>query len=237
MAANGSNGSNGAALLHASGVTKAYPSRPEPFVALDAVDLDVRANEFLAVTGPSGSGKTTLLNCLSGLDTIDSGTVVLDGVDLAELDDTARTDLRGSTMGFVFQAPNLLPVFSALENVALPMVRGGVSPSDARARANDALERVGVGHRKDQKPGEMSGGEQQRVALARAFVKQPRVVWADEPTGNLDSKSAEVVMTLLRELHGDGATVVLVTHDLGLAGRSDRRIEMRDGRIVAEHTA
>jgi putative ABC transport system ATP-binding protein len=137
-------------------------------------------------------------------------------------------------MGFVFQAPNLLPVFSALENVALPLILGGTAPHDARARAGDALERVGVAHRRNQKPGEMSGGEQQRVALARAFVKQPRVVWADEPTGNLDSKSAEVVMTLLRELHGDGATVVLVTHDLGLAARSDRRIEMRDGRVVDE---
>ncbi|HEX4489881.1 MAG TPA: ABC transporter ATP-binding protein [Acidimicrobiia bacterium] len=225
---------NDSMLLHASGVTKSYPSRPEPVVALDGIDLDVAAGEFLAVTGPSGSGKTTLLNCLSGIDTIDTGAVVLDGVDLAGLDDTARTDLRGSTMGFVFQAPNLLPVFSALENVALPLVLTGTSPGDARARASDVLERVGVGHRRDQKPGEMSGGEQQRVALARAFVKRPRVVWADEPTGNLDSKSAEVVMALLRELHGDGATVVLVTHDLGLAERSDRRIEMRDGRVVDE---
>jgi putative ABC transport system ATP-binding protein len=222
------------ALLHAANVTKSYPSRPEPVVALDGIDLDVGAGEFLAVTGPSGSGKTTLLNCLSGLDTIDTGAVVLDGVDLAALDDSARTDLRGSAMGFVFQAPNLLPVFSALENVALPLILGGTAPNDARTRAGEALERVGVAHRRDQKPGEMSGGEQQRVALARAFVKQPRVVWADEPTGNLDSKSAEVVMTLLRELHGDGATVVLVTHDLGLAARSDRRIEMRDGRIVDE---
>jgi putative ABC transport system ATP-binding protein len=229
------NGTNGSALLHASNVTKSYPSRPEPFVALDGIDLDIGAGEFLAVTGPSGSGKTTLLNCLSGLDTVDTGAVVLDGVDLAGLDDNARTDLRGSMMGFVFQAPNLLPVFSALENVALPLVLSGTSASDARARASHALERVGVDHRRDQKPGEMSGGEQQRVALARAFVKQPRVVWADEPTGNLDSKSAEVVMALLRELHGDGATVVLVTHDLGLAARGDRRIEMRDGRVVDQH--
>jgi putative ABC transport system ATP-binding protein len=225
----------GSKLLVASGVAKWYPSRPESVVALDDVDLEIGDGEFLAVIGPSGSGKTTLLNCLSGLDTIDAGSVVLDGVDLGAVDDKKRTDLRGSMMGFVFQAPNLLPVFSALENVALPLVLGGTAPSVARDTARTALERVGVGHRSDQKPGEMSGGEQQRVAIARAFVKKPRLVWADEPTGNLDSKSAELVMDLLRELHGDGATLILVTHDLGLASRTDRQIEMRDGRIVGEH--
>jgi putative ABC transport system ATP-binding protein len=222
-------------LLIASGVVKSYPSRPESVVGLDGVDLDIGDGEFLAVTGPSGSGKTTLLNCLSGLDQIDSGSVVLDGVDLATADDKTRTDLRGSMMGFVFQAPNLLPVFSALENVALPLVLGGTAPAAARRTARAALERVAVGHRGDQKPGELSGGEQQRVAIARAFVKQPRIVWADEPTGNLDSKSAELVMDLLRELHGDGTTLILVTHDLGLASRTDRQIEMRDGRVVGEH--
>jgi putative ABC transport system ATP-binding protein len=221
-------------VLVATGVVKSYPSLPEPVVALAGVDLEVGAGEFVAVTGPSGSGKTTLLNCLSGLDRIDAGSVVLDGVDLGGVDDDARTDLRGSMMGFVFQAPNLLTVFSALENVALPLILGGTAPADARRAARAALDRVGVGHRGDQLPGEMSGGEQQRVALARAFVKQPRVVWADEPTGNLDSRSAELVMDLLRELHGDGATLFLVTHDLGLASRTDRQIEMRDGRVVSD---
>jgi putative ABC transport system ATP-binding protein len=231
---NGSNGSN-SKLLVASAVVKSYPSRPQAVVALDHLDLDVGDGEFLAVTGVSGSGKTTLLNCLSGIDKIDSGSVVLDGVDLGALDDVARTDLRGSRMGFVFQAPNLLPVFSALENVALPLVLGRTAAKEARTAARAALERVGLGDRCDQKPGELSGGEQQRVALARAFVKRPRIVWADEPTGNLDSKSAEVVMDLLRELHGDGATLILVTHDLGVASQTDRQIEMRDGRVVAEH--
>jgi putative ABC transport system ATP-binding protein len=138
-------------------------------------------------------------------------------------------------MGFVFQAPNLLTVFSALENVALPLILAGTAPADARRDARTALERVGLGHRLDQMPGEMSGGEQQRVAVARAFVKKPRIVWADEPTGNLDSSSAEVVMDLLRELHLDGATLILVTHDLGLASRTDRQIEMRDGRVIGAH--
>jgi putative ABC transport system ATP-binding protein len=224
-------------LLVASDVVKSYPSQPESVVGLDGVDLSIGEGEFLAVTGPSGSGKTTLLNCLSGLDQIDSGSVVLDGVNLASADDKTRTDLRGSLMGFVFQAPNLLPVFSALENVALPLVLGGTAPADARRMARAALERVAVGHRGDQMPGALSGGEQQRVAIARAFVKQPRIVWADEPTGNLDSKSAELVMDLLRELHGDGTTLILVTHDLGLASRTDRQIEMRDGRVVGEHVA
>jgi putative ABC transport system ATP-binding protein len=222
-------------LLVATGVVKSYPSRPVAVVALDHVDLTVGAGEFLAVTGVSGSGKTSLLNCLSGLDRIDEGSVTLDGVDLATAADKTRTALRGSTMGFVFQAPNLLTVFSALENVAMPLILAGTAPADARRDARTALERVGLGHRLDQMPGEMSGGEQQRVAIARAFVKKPRIVWADEPTGNLDSSSAEVVMDLLRELHLDGATLILVTHDLGLASRTDRQIEMRDGRVIGAH--
>jgi putative ABC transport system ATP-binding protein len=223
-----------AGLLVASGVVKGYPSLPEPVVALDGVDLDVAVGEFAAVTGPSGSGKTTLLNCLSGLDMIDGGSVVFDGVDIGTADDAARTNLRRMRMGFVFQSPNLLPVFSALENVALPLVFTGTSRAEARSRARDALERVGVGNRCDHKPGEMSGGEQQRVSIARAFVKRPRIVWADEPTGNLDSTSATVVMDVLHELRTEGATLILVTHDLDLAARSDRQIEMRDGRVIGD---
>jgi putative ABC transport system ATP-binding protein len=222
-------------FLVARAVAKSYPSLPAPVVALDDVDLDVDEGEFIAVTGPSGSGKTTLLNCLSGLDKIDAGSVMLDGLDLGTANDATRTDLRSSMMGFVFQAPNLLPVFSALDNVALPLMLGGTARAEARSAARTALERVGVGQRCEQMPGEMSGGEQQRVAVARAFVKKPRIVWADEPTGNLDSASADLVMDLLRELHGDGTTLMLVTHDLGLAARTDRQIEMRDGRVVGEH--
>lgn len=227
-------GSDGSGFLVASGVVKAYPSQPESVLALDGVDVDIAEGEFIAVTGRSGSGKTTLLNCLSGLDRIDAGSVVFDGVDLGAADDATRTDLRRKRMGFVFQAPNLLPVFSALENVTLPLVFNGASRGEARIIARDALERVGVGNRCNQKPGEMSGGEQQRVSIARAFVKRPRIVWADEPTGNLDSNSAELVMDLLGELRADGTTLILVTHDLDLAARADRGIEMRDGRVVGE---
>jgi len=202
--------------------------------AVDDVDLTVLDGEFLAITGRSGSGKTTLINCLSGLDDIDAGSVVLDGTDLAEMGDNERTDQRARIMGFVFQSSNLLPVYSALENVALPMILAGMTSKNARTAAGAALERVGLGQRLAHHPDELSGGEQQRVAIARAFVKRPRIVWADEPTGNLDTRSADQVLDLLRELHDDGTTLILVTHDVGLAERADRRIEFRDGRVVAE---
>jgi len=224
----------GEALLVASGVTKSYRSGGEVVHAVDDVDLSVFAGEFLAITGRSGSGKTTLINCLSGLDDLDAGSVVVDDMDLAMMSDNERTDQRSRAMGFVFQASNLLPVYTALENVALSLVLAGMTSKNARATAATALERVGLGARLDHHPDELSGGEQQRVAIARAFVKRPRIVWADEPTGNLDTKSADQVLDLLRELHGDGTTLILVTHDVGLAERADRRIEFRDGRIVSE---
>ena len=226
-----------AALLVATGLTKSYRSGSEVVHAVVGVDLIIRAGEFLAVTGRSGSGKTTLINCLSGLDDVDEGSVVLDGVDLATMSDAERTDQRANAMGFVFQSSNLLPVYTALENVALPMVLGGAARKAAHEDARAALERVGMGSRLGHYPHELSGGEQQRVAIARAFVKRPRIVWADEPTGNLDTKSAEQVLDLLNELHRDGATLILVTHDVALADRSDRRSEFRDGSIVSEQIA
>ena len=222
------------AVLIAEGVEKSYRTEAEVVHALVDVDLTVREGEFLAVTGPSGSGKTTLLNCLSGLDDIDAGSVVLDGVDLAAADDARRTEQRAASMGFVFQTANLLPVFTALENVTLPMVLAGTAAKDARLVARHALQRVGVGHRLDHFPSQLSGGEQQRVAIARAFAKRPRIVWADEPTGNLDSETADQVVSLLRELHADGTTLIFVTHDLELAARADRRIEVHDGRVTAD---
>ncbi|MDQ1457216.1 MAG: putative transport system ATP-binding protein [Actinomycetota bacterium] len=218
-------------VLIARGVVKSYRTEAEVVHALVDVDVTVHDGEFLAVTGPSGSGKTTLLNCLSGLDTIDAGSVVLDGVDLAAADDALRTEQRASTMGFVFQTANLLPDFTALENVTLPMVLAGTAPKEARRAAVAALERVGVGHRLRHYPSQLSGGEQQRVAIARAFAKRPRIVWADEPTGNLDMHTADQVIDLLRELHADGTTLILVTHDVGLAAQADRGIEVRDGRV------
>jgi putative ABC transport system ATP-binding protein len=223
-----------AAVLIAEGVEKSYRTEAEVVHALVDVDVTVREGEFLAVTGPSGSGKTTLLNCLSGLDDIDAGSVVLDGVDLASANDARRTEQRASSMGFVFQTANLLPVFTALENVALPMVLAGTAPKDARLVARLALERVGVGDRLGHYPSQLSGGEQQRVAIARAFAKRPRIVWADEPTGNLDSHTADRVIDLLRELHADGTTLILVTHDVRLAAQADRGIEVRDGRVTVD---
>ena len=221
-------------LLVATGVQKSYRTGAEVVHAVVVVDLTVRAGEFLAITGRSGSGKTTLINCLSGLDEVDAGSVVVDGVDLAAMTDAERTDQRAQSMGFVFQSANLLPVYTAQENVALPMVLTGTAPKVARDAARTALERVAMGHRLGHHPDQLSGGEQQRVAIARAFAKRPRIVWADEPTGNLDTRSAEQVLDLLVELHRDGTTLILVTHDPALAERADRRIEFRDGCIVSE---
>jgi putative ABC transport system ATP-binding protein len=221
-------------LLVATGVKKLYRTGTDVVHAVEDVDLTVRAGEFLAITGRSGSGKTTLINCLSGLDDIDAGSVVLDGRDLAAMSDADRTDQRAHVMGFVFQTANLLPVYTAQENVALPMVLTGTAPKRARESAQAALERVAMGHRLGHYPDELSGGEQQRVAIARAFVRRPRIVWADEPTGNLDTKSAEQVLDLLNELHRDGTTLILVTHDVALAASADRRIDFRDGRVVPE---
>ncbi len=181
--------------------------------------------------GPSGSGKTTLLNCLSGLDDIDSGSVVIAGEDLHAMSDATRTRRRASQMGFIFQAFNLIPVFSAVENVELPLLLAGKSPGEARSRAEETLERVGLGRRKNHRPNELSGGEQQRVTIARALGGDPLIVWADEPTGNLDSETAMQIMELLVTLNREGLTLVLVTHDEAIGAMAGRVIRMRDGRI------
>jgi putative ABC transport system ATP-binding protein len=218
-------------VVEARGVHKTYRGGTD-VPALRGIDLDVRRGELLAVVGASGSGKTTLLNCLSGLETIDAGSILVDGVELARLDDDARTDHRARDMGFVFQAFNLLPVLSAVENVELPLLNLGRRPREARAVAATMLDRVGLGARADHRPNQLSGGEQQRVAVARALVHAPAVIWADEPTGNLDSESTGTVMDLLVDLAAAGHTVVFVTHDLGLAGLASRVVEVRDGTIT-----
>ena len=222
-------------ILRADRVRKVYQSGADRVVALDDLDLDVTDGEFVAVMGPSGSGKTTLLNCLSGLDDIDAGHVLFDGRVLHEMSDLARTRERAATMGFVFQAFNLIPVFSAAENVELPLLLGGSTARDARRRAIETLDRVGLGHRTTHRPMELSGGEQQRVAIARALANRPRLVWADEPTGALDSETATSVMELLRELHADGLTLVLVTHDPDIGSSAERLVRMLDGRVVEDH--
>jgi putative ABC transport system ATP-binding protein len=223
-------------ILVATDVTKIYRTGEVAVPALRHLTLSVQAGELVAVMGPSGSGKTTLLNCLSGLDDIDEGRVVVQGRDLFAMKDAARTEHRAQTMGFIFQAFNLIPVFSAAENVELPLLLVGTQPAEARARAVAMLERVGLGHRIDHRPAEMSGGEQQRVTIARALVGHPAIIWADEPTGNLDSAMAVEIMDLLCGLNErDGQTIVLVTHDSTIGGRAGRLIRMRDGRLVDDN--
>jgi len=221
-------------ILVAENVRKVYRSGADSVVALHGLDLVVPQGEFVAVMGPSGSGKTTLLNCVSGLDDIDDGRVFVDGLSIHELSDKARTKHRAKEMGFIFQAFNLIPVFTATENVELPLLLAGVREHDARARARETLERVGLGQRLDRRPMELSGGEQQRVAVARALAGKPRIVWADEPTGNLDSEMAAAVIELLGELHAEGLSIILVTHDPTVAAHADRLITVRDGRLVGD---
>jgi putative ABC transport system ATP-binding protein len=230
-----SNDGSPSALLVAEGVQKIYRSGEIEVEALSGLDLTVRQGELVAVMGPSGSGKTTLLNCLSGLDSIDTGRVLLDGRDLFAMSDAARTSHRATSMGFIFQAFNLIPVFTAAENVELPLLLGGVGARQARRRAVEMLERVGLGHRTGHRPNELSGGEQQRVTVARALASGPAIVWADEPTGNLDTATADQVVELLHELNRrDGQTIVLVTHDPAIGESAGRLVRMRDGRLVGD---
>jgi putative ABC transport system ATP-binding protein len=221
-------------ILSARGVRKVYRTGAEEVEALRGVDLDIAAGDLVGVMGPSGNGKTTLLNCLSGLDDIDGGRVEIDGVDIHALRDARRTAHRAARMGFVFQAFNLVPVLSAAENVELPLLVVGARPREARQRAEAMLARVGLGPRVRHRPAELSGGEQQRVAIARALVTAPAIVWADEPTGNLDSHTAAAVLELLHEAHAGGQTLVLVTHDRAIGTSGTRLVEVRDGRVVAD---
>lgn len=225
----------GGPLLDARNVQKFYRTGLVSVHALIDLTFQVRRGEMVAVMGPSGSGKTTLLNCLSGLDDIDGGTVRINGTDLFAMSDAARTTHRARTMGFVFQAFNLIPVFSAVENVELPLLLAGTHPRQARARAAEMLGRVGLADRQQHRPNEMSGGEQQRVTVARALVTRPQIVWADEPTGNLDTRMATAVIDLISALHAEeGQTVVLVTHDPAIGAAADRIVRMRDGRLDAD---
>jgi putative ABC transport system ATP-binding protein len=222
-------------ILNAHDVRKVYRTGAEQVEALRGVDLVVDEGEWLSVMGPSGSGKTTLLNCLSGLDDIDAGEVVLGGRSLHAMSDGERTRHRASAMGFIFQAYNLIPVFSAVENVELPLLLAGAEQGEARRRAAETLERVGLGQRLRNRPGELSGGEQQRVTVARALAGRPAVVWADEPTGALDSETAGIVMSLLGELNrAEGLTLIVVTHDEDVGRAGGRMVNMRDGKVVSD---
>ena len=220
-------------IIEAHGVHKTYRSGRLEVHALRGVDFGVEPGEMVAVMGPSGCGKTTLLNCLSGLDELDSGEVHIEGADLRQMDDRRRTDYRGRRMGFIFQTFNLLPVLTAVENVELPLLVSGVRAAEARRRSVAALERVGLGERIHHRPAELSGGQRQRVSIARALVNGPAIVWADEPTGNLDSKTTADVMDLIRQLNTEQQqTFVIVTHDADIGAMCNRIVRMNDGEII-----
>lgn len=222
-------------IIEVSGVRKTYDTGAVKVEALRGIDLDIGRGEMVAIMGPSGCGKTTLLNCLSGLDDLTAGRVLIEGTELHSLDDDTRTAYRAHRMGFVFQFYNLLPVLSAVENVELPLLVGGVEPKIARERAMNSLDRVGLTEWATHRPSEMSGGQRQRVTIARALVNEPAIVWADEPTGDLDSKTADEVMSLIEELNREHQqTFVIVTHDRGVADRCHRIVHMVDGLIERE---
>jgi len=217
-------------IVQASRLRKVYQGA-NAVEALRGIDLEIDRGEMVALVGPSGSGKTTLLNCLSGLDAFDGGQVVVDGQDLSTMSDRARTAYRRTNMGFIFQAFNLLPVLSAVENVEIPLLLHNLNSRDCRRRSLEMLETLGLAHRANHRPDQLSGGEQQRVAVARALVHKPAVVWADEPTGNLDTEVTQVIVELLMRMNKDGQTIVLVTHNPQIAERAQRTLRMRDGRI------
>jgi ABC-type lipoprotein export system ATPase subunit len=222
-------------IIHADGVVKTYHTGREEVQALKGVDFAVERGEMVAVMGPSGCGKTTLLNCLSGLDGVDAGTIWLGGEDLSQMSDQKRTSYRARRMGFVFQVYNLLPVLNSVENVELPLLVSGIRPREARDRSMAALETVGLTRWSKHRPAELSGGQRQRVTVARALVNEPAIVWADEPTGALDSSTATEIIDLMRDLNErTHLTFVLVTHDPGVGDRCDRIVRMRDGQIAGE---
>ncbi len=225
------------AIINIDNVVKTYDAGSQQVRALKGVSLTVHSGEMVAIMGPSGCGKTTLLNCASGLDVVDAGTITIAGSDLATLSDKTRTTFRARNMGFVFQTYNLLPVLSAVENVELPLIVSGVSPRDARKRALSALETVSLRHLANNRPAQLSGGQRQRVTIARSLVNEPEIVWADEPTGALDSKTADDIMVLMETLNREkGLTFVIVTHDPAIGARCNRVIKMRDGVIVSEES-
>jgi ABC-type lipoprotein export system ATPase subunit len=223
------------AMVEARGVEKEYATGGARIRALRGVDLSIPRGEMVAVMGPSGCGKTTLLNCLSGLDEFDGGEVLIGGESISGMSDRKRTRFRAERMGFIFQTYNLIPVLSAVENVELPLLVAGARPKEARAQALAALETVGIPEQANKRPNEMSGGQQQRVTVARSLVNEPAIVWADEPTGALDSETSGEIVDLLVKLNREQEqTFVLVTHDASVAGRAHRTIRMRDGLIEGE---
>ncbi|MCZ7590574.1 MAG: ABC transporter ATP-binding protein [Gaiella sp.] len=222
-------------IVEARSIVKTYDTGAVRVEALRGVDLTLVRGEMAAIMGPSGCGKTTLLNCLSGLDAIDDGDVVIEGTSLGQMSDRERTDYRARHMGFVFQFYNLMPVLSAVENVELPLLVARVNARVARGKALEALDLVGLADRAEHVPDALSGGERQRVTIARSLVNDPAIVWADEPTGDLDSENAQEIVSLMRELNlSRGLSFLIVTHDISVGRKTDRIIRMLDGVVVEE---
>ncbi|MNK34646.1 Macrolide export ATP-binding/permease protein MacB [compost metagenome] len=222
-------------LITIKEIGRKYVIGSEVIHALKSVSLDINKGEFVALMGPSGSGKSTLMNILGCLDTPSSGTYVLNGTNVSHMSDDALAEVRNKEIGFVFQTFNLLPRSTSLDNVALPLIYAGSSKKDRQARAAKALENVGLGNRMDHKPNELSGGQRQRVAVARALINDPSIILADEPTGNLDTKTSIEIMGLLEEIHSKGNTIILVTHEEDIAQHAHRIVRMRDGLIENDY--
>src|SRR6185436_4801559 len=234
MSTNG-NGNGSGSIIHMAGIRKVYDTGKVKVEALKGIDLEVHKGEMVAIVGPSGSGKSTLMNLLGCLDTASSGVYELGGENVAGVTRDQLAEIRNRRVGFVFQNFNLLPHISALENVELPMLFGGMPVKERRERAKDLLTRVGLGDRVDHKPTELSGGQMQRVAIARSLAMDPDIVLADEPTGNLDTSSGTDIMSIFTELWKAGRTLIIITHDPALAKRASRIVEIRDGRITSDH--
>ena len=218
-------------LIEIRNIAKIYQMGLQEVKALQSVTMDIAPNEYVALMGPSGSGKSTLMNILGCLDTPTRGTYILNGTDVSHLVDNELAEIRNKEIGFVFQTFNLLPRYTALENVALPLIYAGIGKEERNKRAQEVLEQVGLGDRIKHKPNELSGGQRQRVAVARALVNKPSIILADEPTGNLDSKTSLEIMQLISDIHKAGNTVILVTHEPDIAKNADRIVHLRDGLI------
>ena len=224
-------------LLAVQGLRKTYTIGTQTVHALDGVNLTIARSEYVALMGPSGSGKSTLMNMLGCLDTPTSGSYLLNGKDVSRLDEDALADIRNREIGFVFQTFNLLPRYSALENVALPLIYAGVAREEREARAREVLDQVGLADRMHHRPNELSGGQRQRVAVARALVNRPSIILADEPTGNLDSATSMEIMALFRAIHEAGNTIIVVTHEEDIAACAQRIVRLKDGRVDSDAAA
>lgn len=225
----------GKAIIKIEGITKFYKVGTQTVKALRGVDLQIGTNEYVAIMGPSGSGKTTLMNILGCLDSPTGGSYILNGTDVSKMNDDELADVRNKEIGFVFQTFNLLPRYSALDNVMLPLIYAGDTREEREKRAIEALDNVGLNDRMTHKPNELSGGQRQRVAVARALVNKPSIILADEPTGNLDSKTSVDIMNLFEEIYSKGNTIIVVTHEEDIAKHARRIVRLRDGLIESDH--